>query len=254
MHAGPAGSRPRLAPWLAPAALLACAAAARADEAYFLMVFGSQQTPNNPNYAHSWATFVRAAGEGPCPPAAALEAHTISWLPASLIIRTRALHPECGHNFDLHPTVRYVLHNDERVSMWGPYSIDRELYCRALRQVGLLESGEVRYKAVDAGYPSDRVSNCIHAVSSITEGYRLRVLSPGWGEPASYFITRELEPWIVDCDQHKYKWVSTALGLDCYPIIHRDLENPRSGAIRSAGQRLLHIDNTPPATYGPPPR
>ena len=60
----------------------------------------------------------------------------------------------------------------------GPYRIDAELYCRAVRQVALLESGQVLYKANDVGYPSDRVSNCIHAVSSISEGYRLRVASP----------------------------------------------------------------------------
>ena len=140
-----------------------------------------------------------------------------------MVVCTLALLPECGRNFDLHTTLRYALGNDERVSLWGPYWIDRELYVRALRQIALLESGRVRYKAVDAGYCSDCVSNCIHAISSIAEGHRLRIASPLWGRAASYFITWELEPWIIDCDQDKFKWVSTALGLDWYPIIHRDL-------------------------------
>jgi hypothetical protein len=236
----------------AVALLLSAAAPARARDFYFVMVFGSQQTPNNPNYSHSWATFVRATGEGPCPQNYRLEAHTISWLPENMIVRTRALLPECGRNFDLHTTIRYALGNDERVSMWGPYVIEPDLYGRALRQIELLESGRVGYKAIDTGYRSDNVSNCIHAVSSITEGYRLRVVSPLWGEPASYFITRELEPWVIDCDERKFTWVSSALGLDWYPIIHRELENPRSGAYRSAVQRFLGISNAPPATYGPP--
>jgi hypothetical protein len=238
----------------AVALVLYCAAPARAGEAYFVMVFGSQQTPNNPNYSHTWATFVRATGEGPGPQGYRLEAHTISWLPENLIVRTRALLPECGRNFDLHATTRYALANDERVSLWGPYQIDPELYGRALKQIDLLESGQVRYKAVDTGYRSDRVSNCIHAVSSIAEGHRLRIASPLWGQTASYFVTRELQPWIIDCDQRKFEWVGTALGLDWYPIIYRDLENPRSGTFRSAVQRAFGINNMPAATYGPPPR
>jgi hypothetical protein len=49
-------------------------------------------------------------------------------------------------------------------------------------------------------------------------------------------------------------WVNTRLGLDNYPIIHRELENPRSGTLRSLAQRALGIKNVPHATYGPPPR
>ncbi len=231
------------------ALVLTSATATRAGEAYFVVVFGSQRTPNNPNYAHSWATFVRITGSAPCP---RLEAHTISWLPANMTVRTRALLAECGQNFDLHTTIRYALDNDERVSMWGPYQIDADLYGRALGQIALLESGKVMYKAIDTGHHSDRVSNCIHAISSIVEGYRLRIASPWWGEPASYSITRRLLPWIVDPDQSKFHWVATQLGLDNYPIVHRDLEDPRSGPIRSAIQRAFGIDAALPATYGPP--
>src|SRR5262245_2010897 len=131
-----------------------------------MFVFASQRVPNNPNYSHTWATFVRATwpDDGPCPRCPTLEVLTINWLPRSLLIRTLALWPECGRNLNLHETLRYVLNSDERVSMWGPYHIDAELYRRALRQVALLESGSVLYKASDLGYYSDEVSNCVHAV------------------------------------------------------------------------------------------
>src|SRR5438874_354066 len=95
------------------AALLALtvAAPARAGEAFYLLMFGSQTTPNNPNYSHSFAAFVRVTwpGDEPCPPpgGAFLEVHTISWLPATMKVRTAALHPECGHNFELHETIRH---------------------------------------------------------------------------------------------------------------------------------------------------
>src|SRR5688572_19986565 len=91
--------------------VLSLAPASRAGEDYYLLMFGAQTVPNDPNYAHSFATFVRVCwdGDGPCPDFknARLEAHTISWLPANMIVRTRALFPECGHNFDMHPTIEW---------------------------------------------------------------------------------------------------------------------------------------------------
>src|SRR5947209_18198000 len=96
-------------------------------------------------------------------------------MPANRTIRPLACRPEYGHNFGLHETLRYALDNGDRVSLWGPYRIDRDLYYRALDQIALLESGDVLYKAIDAAYATDSVSNCIHAVSSIVDGHRLSV-------------------------------------------------------------------------------
>jgi hypothetical protein len=136
-------------------------------------------------------------------------------------------------NLELRPTIAWALDNHMRISLWGPYQVDRDLYCRSLRQFVLLESGQVRYKAMDAGYESDRVTNCIHAVTSLTGGYRVRVLSPGWGETAGFYIARRMEPWIIDpCRRHD--WLLTALGVDCDPLIRRHLAKPRTGAVWSA--------------------
>jgi hypothetical protein len=231
------------------------ASKAQAGEAHYLMVFGSQRIPNEPAYSHSFATFVRACwpGNGPCPERPKLEAYTISWLPRALPLRLYVLEPECGRNYGLDETIQYALASCERVSMWGPYQIEPELYGRTARQVGLLCSGRVKYKALDSGYPSDKVSNCIHAVSSISEGYRVRVASPGWGEVASYAILQEFEPWIVNrCQLHP--WVGSALGLDQYPMIYRDWTGPRSGALYGPLYRLLGGEKNLQATYGPPSR
>ena len=229
---------------------------ARAGEDYYLLMFGSQTVPSNPNYSHSYATFVRVSwpGDGPCPPGGGvLEVHTISWLPCNMKVRVGALLPEPGKNFDLDTTIRWCLCNDMRVSMWGPYRICPELYSWALDRKAELESGQVRYKANDMGRRSDRVSNCIHALSTVVEGPRLRVLSPGWGEPASYFILQEFEPWVVQPGCTHY-WVSSALGLDQYPIIYRDYTSPRSGAFQGPIRRLLGGERDLVATYGPPIR
>src|SRR5207249_1507898 len=110
-----------------------------------------------------------------------------------------------------------------------PYRICPELYFLAQKQVGLLQSGQVRYKAIDTGYPSDQVTNCIHALSSVVDGYRLRVASPGWGEIASYAVLKRYERYVSDRSAVE-PWVSSALGLNAYPIIYRDWQSPRSGA------------------------
>lgn len=202
--------------------LVSLPACARADDAYFLIMFGAQRDAIQPKYTHTFAAFVRAACVGQ------LEVHTISWLPADLDVRVLACRPERGRNVELHETIQWALSNDERVFMWGPYQIDPELYCRAVRQCQVLDSGEVRYKAVDSFHDSARVSNCIHAVSSIIAGYRVRVLSPMWGERASWYVLRRMKPWIVDPRQ-VYLGVATDIGLDEYPIVRRRFEDPRSG-------------------------
>jgi hypothetical protein len=224
---------------------------ARAGEAHFLLVFASQRVPNNPNCSHTFATFVRASwpGDGPCPRCPALEARTISWLPRSLVVRTLALCPECGRNLGLHETLRHALGGGQRVSLWGPYLIDAELYRRALRQAALLETGCVLYKANDMGYFSDDVSNCVHAVSSLADGYRLRLGSPGWGETASYRVLNAMRPWVVDRER-VYDWVGGALGLGRYPIIYRDWTPPRSAALGGALDWLLGGEDDLTATYG----
>ena len=40
---------------------------ARGGEFYYVMIFGSQSDPKLLRYTHTWATFVRAVGEGPDP-------------------------------------------------------------------------------------------------------------------------------------------------------------------------------------------
>jgi hypothetical protein len=234
---------------------LACTGAARAGEDFYLLMFGSQRVPANPNFSHSFATFVRVVweGDGPCPQNPTIEANTISWLPTNMKVRVWALHPECGHNFELHETIRWCLCNDMRVSVWGAYRICPELYYRALRRKANLESGQIDYKANDFGYESDDVTNCIHAISTIVEGPRFRIGSPGWGETASYYILKEMEPWVLQpgCT---HPWVGSALGLDQYPIIYRDYTAPRSGALRGPIRRLFGGERDLQPTYGPPVR
>jgi hypothetical protein len=207
---------------------LAWAGPVRADEYYFVVVFGAQSEPVLPRYTHSWATFVRLTGCGPDLNTYQMETVTISWMPATLDIRPFAVRPECGVNLDLHTSLRTLLANKEVVAQWGPYQSTPEVYRMALAQKARLESGQVLYKARDpsVGPRTRSVSNCIHALTDL-EGVKSRLFNPTvlhFGHSASEYITRQFidRGWLVHtCTRHD--WLNARLGLTCYPICVRPL-------------------------------
>ena len=146
-------------------------------------------------------------------------------------MHVRALLPETGRNFDLHTTIRWALSQGLRISMWGPYRIEPALYDRALEQIRVLESGRVKYKVVDTGWPDTVAVNCIHPIDTAVRRGRCRVPSTSFGETASYYLVRRMQPWFLD--EPRQDWVSAWLGLAWYPIIPRELENPRSSFLWS---------------------
>ena len=232
---------------LAIAALVALALAGgagsgQASEAYFMIVFSVQkQSINRVCYSHSFATFIRACGEGDRLECYRLETYTISWVPRTLDVHVYHLLPEPGTNLDLPNSLKLAYDRGLAVSMWGPYQIDKDLFDRALEQKARLESGAVRYKAIDTGYPTERVSNCIHAISDLSrpEG-RLRIGTPTWGESASYFITLSLGAWIIQ-PHEIHEWLVPALGLAGQPIIRRDIDtNPTRRPVLRVFQTVAH--------------
>lgn len=235
--------------------LLLWPALAQAGECHYLLMFAAQQVPNDPDFSHTFAVFVRAswAGDDPCPANPTLEYHTISWLPANGVVRTLARDPERGRNWDLHESLDLAVRNQGRISLWGPYPVRKEVYCRALQQIGELNKGRIQYKANDAGYRSDEVSNCIHAVSTVVEGPQLRIGSPGWGEIASFLVLKRFRPFLLDETPHH--WIGASLGLGKYPIIYRDrFHGPRTSALAVLCTRLFGPERNLVATYGPPAR
>ena len=116
-------------------------ATARAGEVYYVMVFGSQSQPKQLRYTHTWATFIKATGEGTDPNTYALEYNTISWLPRTLDVKVLRPWAEPGVNLDLHQTLRAVAANDESVKMWGPFIVGPEVYRRSLEVQRLIASG-----------------------------------------------------------------------------------------------------------------
>jgi hypothetical protein len=203
--------------------LLALAKPAQADEAYFMLVFGSQRPVNLPRHTHTFATFVKATWTGPGCTTPQIQAWTISWLPCTLAIEPYRLCPESGMNLDLHSTLRWARADGQRISLWGPYQIQKELFDHALGQIAHLQSGAVSYKAVDTGYPADRVSNCSHAVGALVPDSRIHLGIGSWGDSASYFVTLALAPWIID-SRRTHDWILPRLGLCDCPLVRRGLE------------------------------
>src|ERR1700730_8742938 len=126
--------------------------AAPADESYYVMVFAAQRASNVPRYSHTFATFVKAAKEGTDEEDYKVEQHTISWIAGSLEVNLARLNPEPGVNLNLRDSLRLAQTDEEKVSMWGPFEIKKELYDRALKQIDRLESGAVGYKAIDGRF------------------------------------------------------------------------------------------------------
>ncbi len=191
----------------------------RGDEFYYAMIFGSQSKPKLLQYTHTWATFIRAAGEGPDANDYSVYQHTISWLPQSLDVRTWSLLPEPGVNLDLYQTLEAVSRDREHVTMWGPFRIYPLVYERSLWVKGILDSGAAQYRAIST--PRNLlISDCIHAVAAVDPVFGrghyplIRI-----GKPASRFMARQvMTRSIFDQWQSDNSWLIPRLGLDHYPI------------------------------------
>src|SRR5262245_53102296 len=115
--------RPRTVALLALLLASCLPRAARAEDYYFMMVFGSERPDFNPRYSHSFATFAHVRGANGVLDTGHVEHVTISWLPVDGdIVVLRAL-PECGRNWGLYETLDLVRCQGQRVSVWGPYQV-----------------------------------------------------------------------------------------------------------------------------------
>jgi hypothetical protein len=199
---------------------------AAAEEYHFFLVFGSQSQPKRLKYTHTWATFVRAVGEGPDLNTYRLELNTISWLPRSLEVKVLSPWPEPGVNLDLYQTMQAMSANGESITMWGPFVCRKELYDRAVFVRGVLEGGAAQYRAIST--PRNLlISDCIHAVAAVDpEMGRGHYPLIRIGKPASRYIAREvMQRSRFDQYQFDASWLVPRLGLDPSRI---DVVPPRS--------------------------
>jgi hypothetical protein len=192
---------------------------ARAEEYHFALIFGSESKPKRLRYTHTWATLVRAVGEGPDLNAYQLELSTISWLPRTLEVEVLRPWPEPGVNLDLYQTLQAMMANNESITMWGPFVIRPEIWERSLLVRQALESGRAEYRAIST--PRNiLISDCIHAVAAMDPVFgRNHYPLIRIGKPASRYMAHEIMRWsIFDQYQYNNSWLIPRLGLDRYPI------------------------------------
>lgn len=190
---------------------LAGPARALADDRYFMVVFASQAEPNLLRLAHSFATFIKASGDGN-PKYGKIEEHTISWLPASLTIEPLRLQPQAGKNVDRQASMAYARSLNAAVSSWGPFPIKQELYERALKQIEFLESGKVAFIVLDRRWRGQGASNCIHALSDVDRDRGFLETDAAHGISASQLVLKHLERWIIPTKEDLH-WLNERLGI-----------------------------------------
>ncbi len=193
---------------------------ARADESYYMIVYSAQRTPNVPCFAHTFATFAKATGEGKDKTKYKIEQHTISWIAKTKEIVVARLRPEPGANLSLKASMELAASLEEKVSMWGPFEIKKELYDRALKQTDRLESNKVEYKAIDFRFRPERAINCIHAVSDIDADDGFLDVGTACGDEASRAVAGHLRRWVIKPEK-THDWVSKRIGLDEHSITRR---------------------------------
>jgi hypothetical protein len=207
--------------WFGIAMLLLMPAGAAAQDRYYVWIFSSQSVPKLPRYTHTWATFVQVSGaDSP----ASFEAFTISWMPATLEIRFYRLRSQQGVNLDLLATLDMARSQNQRISLWGPYAIGQDLFCQAAERKDRLESGQVRYRAVDSIRRNADISACTHAVSDLGPGSSR--LSYGWaalfGQSGGFCIAHSLQRHGLTAPPcEDLGWIEQALGIADPAILRR---------------------------------
>jgi hypothetical protein len=201
-----------------------------ANERYYAIVFGSQSSPKLARFTHTWVAGVKANwNDGQAEPS--LETQTISWMPATLRIRTLSRRTEPGVNLGMSESIKIMKENGERVSMWGPYQLRPHAYQRFLIQKAFIDSGAVGYQAIDKWGEAGRLGvgcDCIHAVTDMDPDfnrsrYPLRIN----GEAASLHIVEQLARRGVMIDPPQtHDWLKSRLGLDCAGIVQRCYDGP----------------------------
>ncbi len=208
---------------LALAALLGTPCAVAADDCYYMFIFAAQSDPRIPRLTHTFGTIVRVAAASPDAAAPVLEAYTISWLPRTLKVRPYRLHNEPGVNLTLEQTLQWACAGHMHVAQWGPYQIDEDFFQRVYREYVRIESGEFRYKAIDPRQRGASTTDCIHAVTDVDrqhDRYAYPFLISG--EKATRRFVRVLhERGRLREPVGDVSWLNAALGLDCYPVLHR---------------------------------
>lgn len=213
-------------------AIVLSAPAAHAADDYFATVFAAEAVPFEPQKTHTFVVVHRIPAGG------IVESHHISWFPQGRRIRGITLRPEPGTNLSLEDTFAHCRDQKMRVSVWGPYRIEPELFGLMKDQRAKLDGGTVRYKPTDNLYPSNVAANCYHAIWQPIAPCRKYSGPFNCGDASGAMTVQLFRKWLIDpCRTHdELLPLSVPKGET---VLRRSFDDRpgRADAIRSAVRR-----------------
>lgn len=212
------------------AALLSTPAPAPVAEAprYFFILYAGQSVPFRARTAHTWATGVKTVG------GVVVETITVSWLPADGNVQPLRIRPVEGKNWSLEDTLAIMARNHCNISVWGPYEVEASRWEKAQEHRKYLESGEVRYRAIDSFNLNKEIVNCVHAVTYAHPVLDrriqpvIRVGEPGTSRLAAMYLRAGSWPGYPET----HDWILAALGVDQYPNLTQRAPGERIPRVR----------------------
>lgn len=196
-------------------ACLVAGPVAAADDTFYLTVFAAESVPYRPEKTHTFVNVTRVPAAG-----GEAETHEIGWLAATTVVRGCAVLPEEGKNFSVLETLAICRRDGMRVSVWGPFRIEEELFRRLRDQAKLLDSGKIKYKGTDTLRPSGVAMNCYHAIWNVSHPLRKYAGPFTAGDTAGGKTVHLFREWIVRPEQ-THDDILKVIGVADEPLVRR---------------------------------
>ncbi len=198
-----------------------------AAERYYMLLFGSQPEPVAIKHTHTFASFIKATGEGNDPSKWKLELQDISWMPQSMRIRVLAITPEPGVNLSVAASIRWAESVGSKTSMWGPFEVKKELYDMAVVRAKELNEKKLSYLCNDRRLRGAGATNCIHAVSDLDTTQPPLPTGMQCGHEASETVYNHLKRFVLP-EQDSNIWLCERLKLSPQNVQFRTLKAERT--------------------------
>lgn len=196
-----------------------------------MLLFGGIAEHLRPKTAHTWATFVKACHSSDT---LVLETFTISWLPVDMPVKPLRLRPVHGRNYSLEETMRLYTTGKHEIGLWGPYEIREYWYQEAALRKANLDSGCVKYRALEregrrtnGSDQKHEIAHCVHAISRTNE--ELRAASRpvfAYGELITSRLAEKIhETGLLVNPDVRHDWLLPALNIETHSLKRHSLDD-----------------------------
>jgi hypothetical protein len=190
---------------------------------YYFAIFSWESTPYDPTKTHTFATAIQLKD-------GKTDLATLSWFPATEVVRPVQILPEKGTNMDLEKSLDFAKKNDLRVSVWGPFEVSEKFFVAFQKHIVKFDKGEVGYRPCSAiAVNKDTVFDCAHALENFYRKEQSIIGPLAFGDQISGRIANELSGEYLG-DKLAHPEVLAKLGLEKYPLTKRELDKPTLGA------------------------